>query len=81
MGLDHMSRRKWCGEISQINQSLNPSKKEYFGDEGFKVEKRKAFRQDGNGLELERLMEYGVYDGRFGEYFCPELWKESGGEF
>ncbi len=28
MGLDHMSRRKWCSEISQINQSLNPSKKE-----------------------------------------------------
>ena len=28
LSLDHMSRRKWCGEISQINQSLNPSKKE-----------------------------------------------------
>lgn len=28
MRLDHMSRRKWCSEISQINQSLNPSKKE-----------------------------------------------------
>lgn len=26
--LDHVSRRKWCGEISQINQSLNPSKKQ-----------------------------------------------------
>ena len=77
MGLDHMSRRKWCGEISQINQSLNPSKKE----KEKSILERKAFRQDGNGLELERLMEYGVYDGRFGEYFCPELWKESGGEF
>lgn len=28
MGLDHASRRKWCSEISQINQSLNPSKKQ-----------------------------------------------------
>uniref|UniRef100_UPI004055F252 DUF6760 family protein n=1 Tax=Agathobacter sp. TaxID=2021311 RepID=UPI004055F252 len=25
--LDHASRRKWCSEISRINQSLNPSKK------------------------------------------------------
>ena len=25
--LDHVSRRKWCNEISKINQSLNPSKK------------------------------------------------------
>ena len=24
--LDHLSRRKWCREISQINKSLNPSK-------------------------------------------------------
>ncbi len=28
LGLDHASRRRWCSEISQINQSLNPSKKE-----------------------------------------------------
>lgn len=28
MKLDHASRRKWCSEISQINQSLNPSRKE-----------------------------------------------------
>ncbi|MCD7739357.1 MAG: hypothetical protein LUH58_10035 [Lachnospiraceae bacterium] len=27
MGLDHVTRRKWCGEISRINESLNPSKK------------------------------------------------------
>lgn len=27
MRLDHVSRRKWCAEISQINQSLNPSQK------------------------------------------------------
>lgn len=27
MGLDHMTRRKWCSEISRINESLNPSKK------------------------------------------------------
>ncbi len=25
--LDHNSRRKWCSEISQINQSLTPSDK------------------------------------------------------
>ena len=25
MRLDHSSRRKWCAEISSINQSLNPS--------------------------------------------------------
>lgn len=25
--LDHTSRRKWCGEISRINENLNPSKK------------------------------------------------------
>lgn len=24
--LDHASRRRWCSQISQINQSLNPSK-------------------------------------------------------
>lgn len=28
MGLDHVSRRKWCDEISDINRSLNPSKKD-----------------------------------------------------
>lgn len=28
MGLDHTSRRKWCDEISDINRSLNPSKKD-----------------------------------------------------
>ncbi|MBQ1993372.1 MAG: hypothetical protein II243_02780 [Lachnospiraceae bacterium] len=28
MGLDHVSRRRWCEEISQINKSLTPSKKE-----------------------------------------------------
>ena len=27
MRLDHMSRRRWCSEISEINKSLNPSKK------------------------------------------------------
>ncbi len=26
MKLDHVSRRRWCSEISVINQSLNPSK-------------------------------------------------------
>ncbi|MCR4721233.1 MAG: hypothetical protein K5655_05845 [Lachnospiraceae bacterium] len=25
MALDHMSRRRWCNEISAINKSLNPS--------------------------------------------------------
>ena len=25
MSLDHAHRRKWCGEISEINKSLNPS--------------------------------------------------------
>lgn len=28
MGLDHKSRRRWCREISQINESLNPSGKD-----------------------------------------------------
>lgn len=28
MGLDHTSRRRWCDEISTINKSLNPSKKD-----------------------------------------------------
>lgn len=28
MKLEHASRRKWCGEISRINQRLSPSKKE-----------------------------------------------------
>ncbi len=28
MGLDHVSRRRWCSEISAINKSLNPSKKQ-----------------------------------------------------
>lgn len=28
MNLDHFSRRKWCMEISAINQKLSPSKKE-----------------------------------------------------
>ena len=27
MALDHVSRRRWCSEISEINKSLNPSKK------------------------------------------------------
>ena len=27
MELDHFSRRRWCSEISEINRSLNPSKK------------------------------------------------------
>ncbi len=27
LSLDHASRRRWCREISRINQSLNPSKK------------------------------------------------------
>lgn len=26
MQLDHVSRRRWCSEISEINKSLNPSK-------------------------------------------------------
>ena len=26
--LDHVSRRRWCSEISEINKSLTPSKKE-----------------------------------------------------
>ena len=28
MKRDHMSRRKWCSEISEINTSINPSKKQ-----------------------------------------------------
>lgn len=28
MSLEHMERRKWCEEISRINVSINPSKKE-----------------------------------------------------
>ena len=28
MSLDHAERRRWCKEISEINKSLNPSKKE-----------------------------------------------------
>ncbi len=28
MSLEHMERRKWCEEISRINASINPSKKE-----------------------------------------------------
>lgn len=27
MRLDHVSRRRWCREISDINVSLNPSEK------------------------------------------------------
>ncbi len=27
MALDHVSRRRWCEEISSINSSLNPSEK------------------------------------------------------
>lgn len=27
MALDHMSRRRWCSEISAINRELTPSKK------------------------------------------------------
>ncbi|MCR5402661.1 MAG: hypothetical protein K6E91_02445 [Butyrivibrio sp.] len=27
MKLDHSERRRWCREISEINKSLNPSKK------------------------------------------------------
>lgn len=27
MDLDHNSRRRWCEEISSINQSINPSEK------------------------------------------------------
>lgn len=27
MNLEHVERRKWCSEISGINKSLNPSKK------------------------------------------------------
>ena len=27
LSLDHVSRRRWCSEISEINKSLNPSKK------------------------------------------------------
>jgi hypothetical protein len=27
MGLDHRTRRRWCEEISAINQSINPSDK------------------------------------------------------
>ena len=26
--LEHVSRRRWCSEISRINQNLNPSKEE-----------------------------------------------------
>jgi len=25
LSMEHADRRKWCGEISKINQSLNPS--------------------------------------------------------
>ncbi|MBO6149073.1 MAG: hypothetical protein J6O55_07025 [Lachnospiraceae bacterium] len=28
MALDHVGRRRWCREISEINKKLNPSKKE-----------------------------------------------------
>lgn len=28
MSLEHMTRRKWCQEISRINAGINPSKKE-----------------------------------------------------
>lgn len=28
MNLEHAMRRRWCGEISAINKSLNPSKKQ-----------------------------------------------------
>ncbi len=24
--MDHVTRRRWCSEISEINKSLNPSK-------------------------------------------------------
>lgn len=27
LAMDHVTRRRWCGEISRINQSLNPSQK------------------------------------------------------
>ncbi len=27
MKLEHTERRRWCKEISEINKSLNPSKK------------------------------------------------------
>lgn len=27
-GLSHVERRRWCGEISEINKSLTPSKPE-----------------------------------------------------
>ncbi|MBR4529358.1 MAG: hypothetical protein IKO80_03655 [Lachnospiraceae bacterium] len=26
LAIDHRSRRRWCGEISGINEKLNPSK-------------------------------------------------------
>ncbi|MBQ3105293.1 MAG: hypothetical protein IJC59_05460 [Lachnospiraceae bacterium] len=26
--LDHASRRRWCSQISRINESLNPSKEQ-----------------------------------------------------
>ncbi len=26
LGMEHVQRRKWCSEISEINKSLNPSK-------------------------------------------------------
>jgi hypothetical protein len=28
MALEHAERRRWCREISEINKSLNPSKKD-----------------------------------------------------
>jgi hypothetical protein len=28
MALEHAERRRWCSEISGINKSLNPSKKD-----------------------------------------------------
>lgn len=27
MALEHLDRRRWCREISEINKSINPSKK------------------------------------------------------
>lgn len=27
LGMDHVTRRRWCEEISAINSSLNPSEK------------------------------------------------------
>jgi len=28
LGLDHLERRRWCKEVSSVNQKLSPNKRE-----------------------------------------------------